>query len=68
MDPVLGETQFVVSTIKDFRGERILYSVIKEKMMEKQHFIHESELIMIADFKLFFAVAFLVNLFLYICL
>jgi len=33
-DPDLGESEFIVSTVEDYEGKRILYIVIKEKLVE----------------------------------
>lgn len=33
-DPELGQTQFILSTIRDFNDDIVLYNVIKEKMSE----------------------------------
>ena len=38
-DPDLGESEFIVSTIEDYEGWKILYLVIKEKLVEEKAFL-----------------------------
>lgn len=39
IDPDLGPCSFIVSTIENYHGEKILYIVIKEKLVEEKAFV-----------------------------
>ena len=64
----IGYTKFVLSTIKDHKGQIVFYNVVKEKQFEQKHYIEDMETIMVADFHWFDVVTLLVFVFLYICL
>lgn len=54
--------------MEDYKGEIILFNVMKEKINEKEHFVTNAKRIMISDFKWFDIVTVISFVFLYTCL
>ena len=67
-DPDHGYGEFHVSSIKDEYGKTVYYDVIGSHLMETQRDIYEINLVMVADFHLYYIAVFLGYLLLYLCL
>lgn len=42
-DPKFGGTKFILTTTEDWKGEKIFYNIIKEKLNDKHNYIKNAE-------------------------